>query len=204
MKGLLYKDWTLLWRHGKMYLLILLAFSLVPQFSRMGFAMAYAAILPYSVIAYDEQSKWNRLAIMLPYTDKQLVLSKYILSWIGMLLVMLLSAVSRTADYLFKGQAALLSNEYAEVFIFTAASSLFSAIVLPLIFRFGVERGRLMFIPVIVGGVVGIVVAGEHIAPHLRSISLWMAVLIALLIAAAANLISVNISRKLFRRGLRA
>ena len=203
MKGLLYKDWTMLWKQGRMYLLLILIFAVVPQFTRAGFAMAYAAILPYSIIAYDEQSKWPRLAIMMPYTDGQLVLSKYVLSWIGMILVMVVSAISRTADYFINGQTVLL-NEYQEVIIFTAASSLFSAIVLPLVFRFGVERGRLMFIPVIIGGVIAVVVGGEHIAPHLRTITLWMAVLIALAIAVAANLISVNLSRKLFRRGLRA
>ena len=203
MKGLLYKDCTILWKQGKMYLLLILIFTLVPQFTRMGFAMAYAAILPYSIIAYDEQSKWPRLAIMLPYTDGQLVLSKYIFSWLGMLLVMVLSAISRTADYFINGNTVLL-NEYLEVVIFTAASSLFSAFVLPLVFRFGVERGRLMFIPVIIGGVIGTVLAGERLAPHLRSISLGMAVLIALLIAVAANIISIILSRKFFRRGLRA
>ena len=203
MKGLLYKDLSVLWKQGKMYLLIILIFSLVPQMSRMGFAMAYAAILPYSVIAYDEQSKWHRLAIMMPYTDGQLVLSKYILSWIGILLVMVLSAISRTADYFLNGQTVLI-NEYQEIIIFTAASSLFSTIVLPLVFRFGVERGRLMFIPVIVGGVIAVVVGGEHIAPYLRTITLWMAAAIAIAIAIAANIASVALSRKLFRRGLRA
>ena len=203
MRGLLYKDWSVLWKQGKMYLLIVLLFSVIPQMTRMGFAMAYAAILPYSIIAYDEQSKWNRLAIMLPYTDGQLVLSKYVLSWICMLAVMVLSAISRTADFFINGQTVLI-REYQEVIIFTAASSLFSAVVLPLVFRFGVERGRLMFIPVIIGGVIGVVVGGERIAPYLRGLSLWMAVAIALLVAVAANILSVNISRKLFRRGLRA
>ena len=203
MKGLLYKDWKMLWKQGKMYLLIILIFTLVPQFTRMGFAMAYAAILPYSIIAYDEQSKWLRLAIMMPYTDGQLVLSKYVLSWLGMLLVMVLSAISRTADYFIHGQTVLI-QEYQEVLIFTAASSLFSAVVLPLVFRFGVERGRLMFIPVIIGGVIGVVVGGEKIFPYLRTVPIWIAVLIAILLAVAANILSVNISRKLVRRGLRA
>ena len=203
MKGLLYKDWKMLLKLGRMYLLIMLIFSVVPQFTRMGFAMAYAAILPYSIIAYDEQSKWLRLAIMMPYTDGQLVLSKYVLSWFGMLFVMVLSAISRTADYFIHGQTVLI-QEYQEVLIFTAASSLFSTIVLPLVFRFGVERGRLMFIPVIIGGVIGVVVGGEKIFPYLRTVPIWMAVLIAILLAVTANIISVNISRKLFRRGLRA
>ena len=203
MKGLLYKDWTILWKQGKMYLLLILIFTLVPQFTRMGFAMAYAAILPYSVIAYDEQSKWHRLAIMLPYTDGQLVLCKYIFSWLGMLLVMVLSAISRTAEFFINGQTVLI-NEYQEIIIYIAASAIFSAIVLPLVFRFGVERGRLMFIPVIVLGVIGVVVIGEGLAPNLRSITLWTAVSIAIALAVLANVASVALSRKFFRRGLRA
>ena len=201
MKGLLYKDWVILRKQGKAYLFIIFIFAAIPQFSRMGFATAYAAILPYTIIAYDEQSKWNRLAIMLPYTDGQLVLSKYIFSWLGMLLVLVISAISRTADYFINGQTVLI-NEYQEVILLTAASALFSAAMLPLVFRFGVERGRLAFIPVVVGGVIAVVVAGERIAPHLHTISLWAVVLIAILIAATANILSVRLSRKLFRRGL--
>ena len=203
MKGLLYKDLTILWRQGKMYLLLILLFTLMPQFTRMGFAMAYAAMLPYTVIAYDEQSKWNRLAIMLPYTDGQLVLCKYIFSWLGMLLVLVLSAISRTADFFINGQTVLI-REYQEVIIFTAASSLFSAVVLPLVFRFGVERGRLMFIPVIIGGVIGVVVAGEGLAPNLHLITVWMVVCVAIAVAVTANIVSILLSRKFFRRGLRA
>ena len=203
MKGLLYKDCSILWKQGKMYLLLILIFTLVPQFTRMGFAMAYAAILPYSIIAYDEQSKWHRLAIMLPYTDGQLVLCKYVFSWLGMLLVTVLSMISRTAEYFISGQT-LLIGEYQEVIIYMAASSLFSAVVLPLVFRFGVERGRLMFIPVIVLGVIGVVVAGEGLAPNLREVTVWASIVIAIAIAVAANVISVTLSRKFFRRGLRA
>ena len=203
MKGLLYKDWKMLQKMGRMYLLIIFIFSVVPQFTRMGFAMAYAAILPYSIIAYDEQSKWPRLAIMLPYTDSQLVLSKYVFSWLGMLLVLVLSAISRTAEYFIKEQTVLLT-EYQEVIIFTAASSLFSTIVLPLVFRFGVERGRLLFIPVIVIGVIGVVVVGEGLAPNLRAVTVWMAAAIAIALALCANIASVMLSRKFFRRGLRA
>ena len=120
-----------------------------------------------------------------------------------MLLVLVLSSISRTAEYFIKGQTVLIT-EYQEVIIFTAASSLFSAVVLPLVFRFGVERGRLMFIPVIIGGVIGVVLAGEHIAPFLRGISLWMAVLIAVLLAVSLNIASIALSRKFYRRGLRA
>ena len=56
----------------------------------------------------------------------------------------------------------------------------------------------------LVGGVIAVVVGGEHVAPHLHGLSLWMAVAITLLVAISANSVSVNISRKLFRRGLRA
>lgn len=204
MKGLLYKDCAILWRQGKMYLFIMLCFSIVPQLSRMGFAMAYAAILPYSVIAYDEQSKWGRLAIMLPYTDKQLVLSKYILSWAGMLLVMIVSSISRTVDYTLQGKIVEVISEYQEVILYVAASSLFSAIILPLVFRFGVERGRLAFILAIVIGVLGVVTAGEFIQSVVQSTTIWAILLTALLLAVIANIISVLLSQKFFRKGLRA
>ena len=63
----------------KIFLVLLVAFALIPGYSMSAFAVMYAAMLPMTALAYDERSKWDTLAAMMPYSTGALVLSKYLL-----------------------------------------------------------------------------------------------------------------------------
>ena len=45
--------------------------------------MVYAALLPVTALAWDEQSKWDGLAKMMPYSKFELVFSKYTVGYIS-------------------------------------------------------------------------------------------------------------------------
>ncbi|MEG2037837.1 MAG: ABC-2 transporter permease, partial [Ruthenibacterium sp.] len=62
MKGLLLKDFYVLWKQARVLLLLMLAFTVLPGMS--AFVILYAAMLPYTALAYDEQAKWDTLAAM--------------------------------------------------------------------------------------------------------------------------------------------
>mgnify|MGYP000464773336 CR=1 FL=1 len=64
----------------KAFLVLILLFSALPGSYNAIFAVTYAAMLPYSCVAYDERSKWDQLAAMMPYSNRDLVLSRYILA----------------------------------------------------------------------------------------------------------------------------
>ena len=140
MSALLLKDFYVLWKQLKAFLVIILVFSAIPGGYNTVFAVAYAAMLPYSCIAYDERSKWDQLAAMMPYSTRQLVLSRYVLGWIAAVAACGFSLVLQAIFSAFLGSsvfpAALLVSFFACLSIM--------AITLPLIFRFGVERGRLL------------------------------------------------------------
>ena len=97
MKGLLYKDAVTLMKQLKLFLMMILIFAVIPGYNLITFALVYCAMLPFSAMAYDERSKWNRLAAMLPYSDAQLVLCKYILGWLSVIGAMLIAAVAQFA-----------------------------------------------------------------------------------------------------------
>ena len=145
MKALLVKDFYVLWKQMKVFLVIILVFSALPGNSNTVFAVTYAALLPYSCVAYDERSKWDQLAAMMPYSTRDLVLSRYALGWIAGAGACLLSLILQG------GFAAILHREvHTDLLIasfFTCVITL--AITLPLIFRFGVERGRLIMFLII-------------------------------------------------------
>lgn len=83
MKALLLKDFYVLWKQMKAFLVLILLFSALPGSYNAIFAVTYAAMLPYSCVAYDERSKWDQLAAMMPYSNRDLVLSRVHPGWIA-------------------------------------------------------------------------------------------------------------------------
>lgn len=204
MKGLLYKDWITLLRQMKLYLLLIAAFALVPGRWFSSLAIVYAAMLPFSAIAYDERSKWNRLAVMMPYTDGQLVLCKYLLGWLGLLCAVLLTSVGQIAVCLARGASAELAGFPQSMLMIAIVSLILQALALPLMFRFGAERGRMLFLLLMVAGAASAwQIANAMIGDLSEGAARWI-ILSAALLAAAGSALSVRLSRHFFRRGLRA
>ena len=82
MKALLLKDYYTLGKSLRSLALIVLLWSVIPMAFLNVFAMIYGSMIPYSAMAYDQQSRWNTFARMLPYSDRTVVLSRYALGWL--------------------------------------------------------------------------------------------------------------------------
>ena len=76
MKALLLKDTYVIWKQMKIFLIIILVFSAIPSGFNSAFAVIYAAMMPYTAMAYDERSKWDQMAAMMPYSARDVVLGK--------------------------------------------------------------------------------------------------------------------------------
>lgn len=200
MKGLIYKDALTLIKQMRFFLVLILLFSLLPLGSLSNFALVYAAMLPFSAIAYDEQAKWPRLAAMMPYTRGQLVLSKYIIGWAGVLGALMVSILAHVAAQLIFGNRAPLDAQLAMLPMTAALALILIAVVLPLTFRFGVERGRMLSMVVLVLGAIGVALLGQILGP--RSSQQWLSAL-CLFLAIPVNLISILLSRRLYRQDAR-
>ena len=96
MKALLLKDFYVMWKQTRVLLLLILVFSCLPGAFYPTFAVVYAAILPYTAMAYDERSKWGQLAAMLPYADREIVLSKYCFGYLAIAVAAGISLVLQT------------------------------------------------------------------------------------------------------------
>ena len=79
MKALIKKDIFTVLKSMKVFLVIIILFSIIPGFSASSFAVVYASMLPLTALAYDERSKWDTLAATMPYSPWQIVGSKYAL-----------------------------------------------------------------------------------------------------------------------------
>ena len=164
MKALIIKDTYVIWRQMKYFLILILIFSALPSGFNNAFAVIYAAMLPYTALAYDERSKWDQLAAMMPYSTRDAVLSKYVFGWLciggaAVLSGLLQMALSLVVDRVFLPGVMVLSVLGALCIL---------AISLPLMFRMGVEKGRLaMFLVIFL--VCGAAGAIAHIAESVGS-----------------------------------
>ena len=138
MKGLLWKDFYVINRQMRFFAIIILVFAILPNYYIQLFAITYAGLLPYSVIAHDEQSHWDELAGMMPYSTRDLVLSKYVLGWGSALIITLVALGGGVLERDIFPQAA----RPAGVLPALCVALVCIAVSLPFLFRFGSTRGR--------------------------------------------------------------
>lgn len=190
MKALLLKDYCVLWKQLRFFLLFILIFSALPGGFNGVFAVTYAALLPYSCIAYDERSKWDQMAAMMPYTARDLVLSRYVLGWIA-------AAGACTLSLVLQGIfSSILDTGFYPVTLVLAFFACLAtlALTLPLIFRFGVERGRLIMFLIIflVCGSAGALGAVADTASGPPPAAVWLLLPVSLVLTALSISLSVR------------
>lgn len=197
MKGLLWKDFYVINRQMRFFAMIILSFSVLPNYYIQLFAITYAGLLPYYVIAHDEQSHWDTLAGMMPYSVRDLVLSKYILGWASALIISLVALVAGRLEQGIFPQAA----QPAGVLPALCVALVCIAVSLPFLFRFGSTRGRQIMMMVLI--VVACGTSGALSALLSLGEITWLSgnvVLLLPLLAVAANAVSVPVSMAMYRR----
>ncbi len=158
MLGLLIKDFLTVKQQLRIMLLLLIFYLIFGITTNNSSAlwtmfMVISAMLPITTMAYDEKANWDKYALSLPVSRKTIVLSKYLFGIILTLLSMIIAIP-------FTALMAYLSPEI-EISILTTIVSIgdiipiFLAVVLPIFFKFGTEKGRFVmmivfFIPVLV------------------------------------------------------
>ena len=203
MIGLLKKDLYVADKTSRLLLVLALVFSMVRAMGSFGstYAMMLALMIPLNSIAYDERSKWDRYAAMLPYKMWQMVWSKYLLAYLFTLLagaIIVLGAVVRG-----RITGSLDWMETLEMTILVGISALFcTALGLPALYRFGSEKGRLAMILIMgvgVGIALGITgILGE--VPELPELPLPVAALLLAALAVAVTYVSFRLSMHFYRR----
>ncbi len=195
MRALMLKDIYVLLRQLKLFVIVMVIFALAFQENAVSFIIFYAAMLTVSSMAYDEQSKWPQLAMMLPYSIRDIVLSKYLLGWLMIGGMTLLSMLQIFIDI-----------EYVWVSLVVACVAMsFMAVILPLVFWLGTEKGRMLMIAMM-AAVFGVVSAIGYISivyglnlPTDNYIVLLIACLFGVVLLNAG---SVMLSIKLYKRRL--
>lgn len=151
MKGLLLKDAYMTVKLCKAFILMDIVFIAVSFWGDGNmFFIVYPCIisgmLPMTLISYDRQQRWDVYAGTLPYTRAQLVSAKYLIGLCGNVITLSLITVALAL----KMPAGGKFTEYAAVMITLLSMSLIApALLFPPVFKFGVEKGRILYYIVI-------------------------------------------------------
>lgn len=156
MKGLLIKEAYMIIKYGRAFLMMILIFAGVSAFQSAdeGGGIIFAVypcllggLIPMTLISYDEREKWLEYSFTFPYTRKQMVSSKYITGLVcGMLSVLIITVLNAAAG---------ASNLLSLVSMLVSISVISPSILLPFVFKFGAEKGRIFYY-FIVGAVAGL------------------------------------------------
>ncbi len=149
MKGLLLKDLYMIKKYCKVYLLVTVIFIALPLTSNNMYFVFYpcfiCGMIPVNLLSYDEKSRWMQYSKTLPYTDCQIVSAKYLIGLMVQTAVLLITAISQALKMNINGTFQL--KDFVVIMLMTLiVSTLFSSITLPFMFRFGVEKGRIIYL----------------------------------------------------------
>lgn len=154
MKGLLLKDFCILKKQMKLMVVFVIFYAIWAVAAKMPTMMGTMVILlsimmPISSMSYDEAGQWYRYAFSLPIPRRTLVLSKYVLGFLVSLGGLVVSAIGNIIILaLTNGENALES--WLTIIGFLELGVIFLSIIIPILFKYGVEKGRLFIVVIAV------------------------------------------------------
>ncbi len=216
MKTALYADFLCVRQLSKMNIGLLLFFSLFavatrsPSFLMLALVMT-CAMLPINLLSYDKSYRWDQQALLLPVSRTSLVASKYVTTALA-LGIALLSMLGVAGIYcaLYPQQAVFFELGLSLV-LCAAATLLLLSIYLPILYKFGVEKGRyviliLVWIPILFGfliekaGTANPLAALAAAVDRLQPATLYGAVGALALLAPVLFAVSARVSIAIFRK----
>lgn len=155
MKSLILKDLYNISHNAKSMLFMLIVFAciFIPASNTEGYIFACAILCSMMVVttfAFDDNSKWNRYAMIMPVSKKDLVAAKFVIltlfCGVGSLFGLTVSAVSG----LVRKEIAFCPADIGGLLFLAlaacAAALVFGSLSIPLVFRFGAEKGRMLLL----------------------------------------------------------
>lgn len=187
MKGLLIKDAILIKKYCLFHFFVSILFFAISVFGQENLFFGYYAvtmisIIPITISAYDEQTKWNSYEAILPVGRKNIAAEKHLIT---LCLVLPVTLIYSAVLYFTK-------EESLNTFLLNAAMMLLfgiisPCIILPIISRFGYLKGRIInfIIIAILVVIASISASASGIIESTGGIKLTAGVLAAILAAAA-------------------
>lgn len=206
MRGLILKDFINMKGQAKVYILFIVLWGGMAIMRKSGeyfnmLLIMIPAMTILTAIAYDDRYKWNRYALTMPVTRKDLIVSKYVFSFIFIAGTIILSMMGQTI------MGENISYSITATLIIASVVMIINGVSMPIFFYFGTEHGRIVFfaafalIAVVlmaisnVGFVEEIITADGSVRYHIPTMGELILILltVAFVVTAVSMLISVKI-----------
>lgn len=206
MKGLLKKDLLMIVKYCRFLVLMCLVFAVMSSFSTeedgsgnfffLVYPVLLGSIMPITLMSYDERSHWDLYCSTLPLSRKTVVNERYLLGLLCFLVFLAVTMLSQAVVLLPRGRGAELGDL---VGVLCLIGLLPPSIMLPICFRSGVEKARILYyvlIGVMVAG--GLIFSQELMLTGAMQLggAAWFIPLLALLLFAASWVLSVKLYQK--------
>lgn len=151
MKGLLLKDFYMAAKYLRAFYIVIVVFLVTSVFANNAeyaffsvFPMVLAGLSSITLLSYEEHSKWNVYSNVLPVSRKMLVAEKYIWVLASVIIMSILSTLAHLISMSINGNV-VLSGVLGNIALFMSLGLFGPSIMLPFIFKYGVEKGRIVY-----------------------------------------------------------
>ena len=151
MTGLILKDYLVMQKTLRYYLLLMAIYSLLVFTGAFtysiisGFTVMLGAVAPMSAFAYDEQAKWDKFAAATPVGRRGVVKARYLYTLILLLGGGVLSTLVSMAVVNFgKAEVEAWWEPIVVVTVVLLVGVALNAAILPVLFKFGAEKSRVI------------------------------------------------------------
>lgn len=200
MIGLLRKDLYMTFAYFRVFLLMVALFLAVGVFGHdvgmfvIVYPMIIGMMLPVSLLSYDERFHWSRSCDAMPCSRAQVVSAKYLLTLLSVLLIFALTMLGQGIKLAGSGRLAELADLAP---LLLGLGLVGPALLLPIMFWLGVEKGRIAYY-VAVGVVValGVGVGMNSGGAPVFSAPVWVPTAAASLLFAVSWLLSIRLYEK--------
>lgn len=145
MKALLYKDFLMLRKKGKMFLGFTVIFALFGVVEENVFFFSllsclYPSMAVITLLGLEEQAKWAGYGVLLPVSRKVQTAEKYLFSVLGLLAGILINLI-------FNLVGGTNTRDFLDVLpVILIVGLLFAAFELPLIYKVGIGKAKLGYL----------------------------------------------------------
>ncbi len=202
MKGLVIKDAIVLSKRVKRMLFIVPIFAVIGD-TGVIMSLLVCGLLVNTAFAYDDLAKWNNIAAMMPYSASAMVLSKFVLGYLGLALgTIVVTAIQLVVSFVLPNFATLnMSLLFTSLF----STLIVIAVFVPLILKIGVEKARFVpaFLLVAISALISYL-SVSSVDDISRMEFIESTLLVALpVVAVLANIISIFLSINIFKANLK-
>lgn len=161
MKSLILKDLYNIGHNAKSMLFMLLIFAIyfVPNYGAESYIFLSGILCSMMIIttfSFDDSSKWIKYAMVMPVSKKDLVASKFIVllifnsigAVVGLLIGLIGSVIVGKTDY---ANTNAILTLIGSIFGSVVVAEVFGSVSIPLLFKFGAEKARILsFVAILV------------------------------------------------------